>query len=119
MNKLATLLLMITVNVSAIADDSVTIHNGYITGQQYLNSTDSERSYYVIGLVDGLLLSPFFDASQSRISFLAKCLEKVTSSQLDAILTKKLNEQPEIWHQPAHTIMYKALYKMCPEANVN
>ena len=43
---------------------TVQIHNGMGTGQDYLQMPEPERPAYVMGLVNGLFLSPLFGASR-------------------------------------------------------
>ena len=43
------------------------IHNGYFKGNDYVNWEKRDRAIYVAGLVDGMLLSPFFGAQRSKL----------------------------------------------------
>ncbi|MEW6386853.1 MAG: hypothetical protein AB1491_04970 [Thermodesulfobacteriota bacterium] len=50
----------------------VMIHKGYFKGNDYVGWEKRDRAIYVAGLVDGMLLSPFFDAPRSELeSFLS------------------------------------------------
>jgi hypothetical protein len=97
---------------------SVRIHNGFITGEQYLRMEDSDRRSYVMGLVDGIFLGPLLGGSQERSWNLGRCVEGsgegMTNLQLDAILSKYLKDNPGRWHESAHTSMYSALLAVCP-----
>ena len=46
----------------------VVIHNGFITGEQYLRLADSARHNYVMGLIDGIFLAPMLGGSERRTS---------------------------------------------------
>jgi hypothetical protein len=90
------------------------IHNGFVTGEQYLRLQEGARLSYVKGLVDGIWLAPLFGGSERRISQLRTCVEPMSDLQLDAILSKYLNENPGYWHRSVHISMYTALLAVCP-----
>jgi hypothetical protein len=97
----------------------VRVHNGFITGEQYLRLEARDRRRYVIGLIDGIFLAPLLDGSEERSWNLGKCVEGpghgMTDMQLDAILSKFLNDNPGRWHESAHISMYSALLTVCPD----
>ena len=92
----------------------VWIENGFLTGEQYLRLEQRARNTYVMGLIDGIFLAPLFGGSEQRTRNLGTCVEGMTNSQLDAILSKYLNENPSRWHEPVHRSMYTALLAVCP-----
>jgi Ssp1 endopeptidase immunity protein Rap1a len=96
----------------------VRIHNGAVTGEEYLRLEDRARQSYVMGLIDGIFLAPLLGGSEQRSSKLGTCVEGsgvgMTGVQLDAILSKYLKDNPGRWHESAHTSMYSALLAVCP-----
>ncbi|MBI2360630.1 MAG: hypothetical protein HYY46_11745 [Deltaproteobacteria bacterium] len=108
-------LLAALLSVSAWAQEPVAIHNGFVTGEQYLNMAELRQSAYAMGLVDGLFLGPFFEASKPKLSRFERCLEKMTDTQVAAILTLYLRDRPARWHESAHVAFYNALNDACPK----
>ena len=109
-------LVFLSLNVNAA--QPVRIHNGFISGEEYLRMEDRERQSYVMGLVDGIFLAPLLDGSEERAWNLGTCVEgsghAMTNLQLDAILSKYLRDNPADWHRSAHVSMYAALLRVCP-----
>lgn len=46
------------------------IHNGYLSGEEYLRLDSAKRQMYAIGAVDGLFLAPLMGSSEKRSSAL-------------------------------------------------
>ncbi len=113
---------LLPLSVYAQTVTTVTIHKGFLTGEQYLHLTEGDqyhlealtRMYYAMGLIDGIILAPLLGGSERRTFNLGECLDGMTSTQVDAILSKYLNENPRRWHESAHTSMYAALVTACP-----
>lgn len=114
MKNISPLILLLTITAPVYSAEPVLVHNGFITGQKFLEFTEKERKVYVMGLVDGIFLAPLVGGSEKRTSALGACAEGMTAKQLDAILSKYLRENPEVWHQSVHSSMYGALIKSCP-----
>jgi len=87
-------LIFLSLNVNA---QPVRIHNGFISGEQYLRMEDRERQSYAMGLVDGIFLAPLLGGSEERTWNLGTCVEgsghAMTNLQLDAILSKYLRDR--------------------------
>ena len=95
--------------------DPVTIHNGFLTGTEYLALPEEGRWFYAAGLVDGILLAPLLGAPQANLVGVETCVTGMDNHQAAAILTAHLRMRPEIWHTSAHTAMYAALVERCPK----
>ena len=91
------------------AQDGVVIHNGFLTGDEFRKSTPSQQQTYVMGFVDGLLISPLVGAEKGQVKWLEVLIEGMTSEQITAILLKYINDNPEAWNECSHTIAYRAL----------
>ncbi len=114
MKYILTLIIFLMFPVFAYSAEGVLVHNGFITGNEFLEIPDHNREHYVMGLVDGFFLAPLIGGTEKRTSELGKCTEGMSSTQLVAILNKQLQNNPEDWHLSAHISMYKALIKLCP-----
>ena len=115
MHKLAiSIVLALVVAGRTEAEEGIHIHNGFVTGNEFLEMPRETQSAYATGLVDGMFLSPFFGApDRGEISQLGQCMVGMTDLQLVAILNKEMTEHPEIWHEGMHTIAYRALSYVC------
>jgi hypothetical protein len=67
-----------------------------------------------MGLVDGMLLAPFFGARPANMSRLHACVVGMDDEQLTAILSEHLKAHPEQWHQSVHVMLFTALSERCP-----
>lgn len=101
--------------VFAKGGQSVTVHNGFVTGQEFLDGSTQMRRYYAAGLIDGMLLAPLFGASKDDLKWVEACVVNMTDTQVAAILEKELRDHPERWHESAHVIMFAALRSRCPK----
>ena len=91
------------------------IYSGFMTGEECHRHSDASIGWYMAGVVDGLLVSPFAGAPETRIKPLNQCLTGVTSTQLSATLKKWLKEHPERWHEGCHVAAFSALKQMCED----
>lgn len=95
----------------------VKVPGSYITGQRYLKDySKREKMAYVTGLVDGMIASELMGGTEAQQQRLEQCIKYMSIEQLEAILTKFLEEYPERWHQPTSVSMYTALMvQLCPK----
>ena len=115
--RLGLVLVMATLAVadaSAAEDAPVLVHNGFLTGEQFLKLSADARAKYAPGVIDGILLAPLFGAPKAKLGWLEACVGGMTSSQVSAILETFLKENPSRWHEGAHTSMFAALHESCP-----
>lgn len=91
------------------------IHKGFSTGEEFLNMSIIEQRAYGMGIVDGMLLAPLFDAPRPKMLWVEKCIVGMTDSQVTAILAKYLKDHPGRWHETPHVPMYSALRENCPD----
>lgn len=93
------------------------IHQGFLTGQQYLDADVSVRRGYAMGILDGLFISPLAGASSERLMSLGDCVENMNDDQIEAIFSKYLREHLERWHQSAHGAFFGAMLDICEGFN--
>jgi len=106
-------ILLILCVLSVSAEESVMIHNGFINGNQYLKRNKEERTFYAMGIIDGIFLSPLFGASRDKLSWLERCVEDMENYQVEAIISKYLENHPGEWHQNLHTLTLGAMKDAC------
>ncbi|MDE0384839.1 MAG: hypothetical protein OXI22_13200 [Defluviicoccus sp.] len=92
---------------------TVYIHSGYMKAEDCHESSDNSMAWYMAGVVNGLLVSPFLGAPEARLKPLNQCLVGVSTTQLAATLKKWLRENPERWHDGCHVAAFVALKNMC------
>lgn len=113
--RAACVLAAVVAGVQADAQErkTVVIYSGYMTGEDCIRDSDESMASYMMGVVNGLLISPFYGAPEQRLKPLSQCLTGVTSTQLAATLKKWLKENPERWHDGCHVAASMALQRMC------
>ncbi|MDY6993906.1 MAG: hypothetical protein SVR94_15065 [Pseudomonadota bacterium] len=94
---------------------TVTIQNGFLTGNDFRILDDISKNMYVTGLIDGMFLAPFYGAPEKQVNHLAKCTEGMTASQVRAIFDKYIKNNPEKWHQNMHVIGHNAIMAACKQ----
>ena len=97
----------------ALAEEWSLIHNGFLTGNQFLNAGDSTKRGYLMGFIDGLLVSPFVGAPKEKIVWLERCLDGMNDRQIVAIFDTWLTKNPAHWHEPAHALAFRAFREAC------
>jgi hypothetical protein len=89
--------------------DGIVIQNGWITGNDFVGSLETQKSFYIMGLIDGISLSPFFDATQGKVQAFRSCTVDMTNTQLVAILDLYLSRNPAEWHNNMHIIFFRSV----------
>jgi hypothetical protein len=113
-------------SIAGQGGDSVSVHNGFIAGQEFRELSERDRCRYAAGLVDGMFLAPLFGAPKrttfkpkqmpptSRAEWLEACVEGMTDTQVAAIISKYLADHPARWHESVGPLAYSALIDSCP-----
>jgi len=109
------MLILLTALSGAGFSQEVVIKTGFLTGEVYLKLDHVEQRAYSMGLVNGMLLAPFFDAPKARMDWLEKCLTGMTDTQVTALFLKYLRDNPSRWHETPHAPMFAALRDACPK----
>lgn len=118
MKRFALIAALCLVSASTIAqvdyDQPVTIHNGFISGNDFISWTSAMKQKYAMGLIDGMFLAPLMSGTDfPRSKSLGQCVENMTNKQVVAILDKYLSEHPESWHKYMHLLAWNALKEPC------
>ena len=91
------------------AGETVLIHEGFGTGQDYIEMSQSQKRTYAMGAINGMLIAPIFGASKDEMRWLESYLENMTDKQVAAILSKYLKDNPGRWHDGLHILMFSAI----------
>jgi hypothetical protein len=105
--------------VFGIFATGVSVHNGFLRGEEYLHLDAGTQRGYEMGIVDGMLLAPLFGAPATwdgtKIEPLANCITGMTDTQVAAIISKFLRDHPERWNQNLHVVVFSAFKQACPQ----
>lgn len=93
------------------AEEGVTL--GYITGNKYLDLTETERQGWVVGAMDGIMAESFYILRNTNDSWLGRCIKGLPVKQIKAIFEKELQVRPDGWHAPAAFIFRQEIKKFC------
>ncbi len=108
---LALIAFIVAINVYA-NQQTVKISPGFFTAKDYLDMTDTERRAYVTGQVNGMLVAPFFGATEANLSWLKTCSSKMSDEQLASVLTRYIRDQPN-QEQNLNVVTFAALRDTC------
>jgi hypothetical protein len=108
-NFIVFLLIFLTSVTLFAADESIPIHNGFGTGQDYINMSESQKRFYAMGAINGMMIAPIFGAPKKEIRWFESYIENMTTKQVAAILSKYLKDNPGRWHDGLHMLMYAAV----------
>ena len=117
--KLAMIVLVATMVLgrTAVAQDTIFVRSGFLKGESYLEMKKDERVSYIMGVVDGMSAAPYFGAPDHFESFdwLGSCTDGMTNTQVEAIVTKHLRNNPGQWHMQMNMLTINALRTACPK----
>jgi hypothetical protein len=111
----ASAVLSISNLAAARSQQRIYVQEGFLNGSSYLDDPDGGRMDYVMGLMDGLFLSPLFGASENAMQEIKDCLSGMNNVQLRAMLDKHIRDHPEQWHYPSGVLFYQVLLQTCPQ----
>ena len=103
--------LIVAINVYA-HQQTVKISPGFFTAKDYLDMSDTERRAYVTGQINGMLVAPFFGASEENLNWLKTCSGKMSDEQLATLLTRYIRDQPNP-QQNLNVVTFTALREAC------
>ncbi len=86
------------------AQEAAWIHNGFLKGEEFRQTPATQQRAYVMGYVDGLLVSPLLGAEKSKMKWVDALVEGMSADQITAILLSYLQRNPESWNENNHTI---------------
>lgn len=100
-------------SVVSAGESAVWIKSGFVTGTQFRAFSNEARRAYAMGVMDGMFLSPFFDAKKEKLEWLERCATGMSDEQIVAIFDKYLRDNPGRWHEPMHTLGWIAMKDAC------
>lgn len=99
----------------ANSEQSVWIKSGFVKRIDYLGYSSQEQQLYVMGVVDGLLVSPMIAGNTPKEKAIRDCLSdrSITSTQIQLTTFKVVRDNPEKLDQDAHVAVYVAITDIC------
>lgn len=96
-----------------VVEGPVAIEKGFLTGEEFLKLSEIEKVSYSMGIVDGYLSAPAFGGKPKYVKWLSVCVQGKTNTQLSAILSKYLQDNPGRWNKSVQHLMFEALWNAC------
>lgn len=113
-----------------LTESSLAVPLGYVSGNNYLEFSEQERTVWFMGFMDGLMAEDFHSKPQVTFKddanldmrgedywldrlWTSRCAARHPITQLKAVFEKELNDRPDTWHAPASFIARGKIYEMC------
>src|SRR5262245_33888047 len=97
---LGAILVGLLIQSTSVDKDRVFVADGFMTGEQYLKVTETQRAAYAMGFINGLLASPMMAKDAERPAHeLQMCLKEHTNTQIAEIIRRYINDRPQRWHE--------------------
>lgn len=91
-------------------ESTIIVGSGYYTGNDFLKLKGNNKLCFVLGFFDGLCAAPLIVNPQANYEdWFSKIPQGVSSTQLEAIITKYVKKHPENWHIPFHVLGLEAM----------
>jgi hypothetical protein len=108
---IALIALIAVINVYA-TQQTIKISPGFFTASNYLDMSDTEKRAYVTGQINGMLVAPFFGASEENLAWLKSCSSKMSDEQLASILSRHIRDLPNT-QANLNVVTFNALREAC------
>ena len=105
-NILAILLLLFTFSVNGVI-------LGYATGNHYIKRDNNAKLGWLIGAMDGIMAESLSIEKNKDGPWLGKCIEGISTAQIQAMFEKELKDNPDSWHAPAALIFRDKMKDFC------
>jgi len=97
----------------AESNEWVEVKKGFLTGNSFRELSHPVKRGYAAGFIDGLFMSPIFDAPKAEVRWIEACAEGMSSEQIVAILNKYLADNPARWHESMNVLAWVAMKESC------
>jgi hypothetical protein len=108
-------LLCSTVLTGLAFGQTITMPPAAESGTSYRELDSTTRGWYVRGLVDGFLGAAQFGGDENLVVAFSKCLDGMTSIEIEALVDKYLAEHPALLRKGMHALAANAITESCPE----
>jgi hypothetical protein len=106
---------LITLCSVAHASSASDTNNGFLTGKFFRGGSQSLRTAYVIGVLDGFSYAPAFGAPDTKIEKLQRCIGTMHADarQVGTIIDTYLDAHPDSWNEKMQPIVLRAMRQAC------
>lgn len=107
--------LLVTLCSIAHASPASDINNGFLTGKSFQGGSQSMRTAYVIGVLDGFSYAPVFGAPDTKIEKLRQCIGAMHADarQVGTIVDQFLAANPDSLNQQMQPVVLRAMRQAC------
>ncbi len=91
----------------------VSVQQGFLSGEDFLKLSESDKAAYSMGIIDGYLSATIFGADAKYLSWISNCIKGKTNTQISAMLVKYLQDNPGRWEKSVQFLMFEALTQGC------
>jgi hypothetical protein len=115
MNKLLAAAAVLTLCSVAYASPAPEANNGFLTGKLFQGGSQSLRTAYVIGVLDGFTYAPAFGAPDAKAAKLQRCIGTLhaDAKQMGTMIDQYLSAHPEALNQKMQPIVLSAMRQAC------
>jgi hypothetical protein len=100
---------------STALTQTITMPTAAESGTSYRELDATTRGWYVRGLVDGFLGAAQFGGDENLVVAFSKCLDGMTSLEIEALVDKYLADHPALLRKGMHALAANAITESCPE----
>lgn len=113
MRKNALVVLLAAMCITPVAQ-AVYVNNGYVSGEQYrTRMTTDDQEAFVVGVVSGILAAPLLGGDENKANKFFACISPMGGRQLNVIVNKWIEANPERWHNGMNSSIYFAIKQAC------
>ena len=113
MKRLLVILILIAWPTTHPAQQTVSISRGFFTGRDYFEMSETEKRAYATGAINGMLVAPFFGATDERLGWLKTCTGKLSDEQVASIISIYINADPARMDQSLNVLTFSAFKFAC------
>lgn len=115
MNRSLAAVALLTFCSVAHASPAPDTNNGFLTGKLFQGGSQSLRTAYVIGVLDGFSYAPVFGAPDGKVGKLQRCIGAlhIDAKQVGTVVDKYLVAHPESVNEKMQPIVLRAMQQMC------
>jgi hypothetical protein len=96
-------------------DTELTIPNGFMTGQDYLNLSAQSRADYAVGFFNGMTVAGVIssESKKSAATWLSDWSKGMTNTQVAEIIRKEIADHPAEWNYRLNRLSASAMLDAC------
>ena len=113
MQRLLAILALLTWTTIHPAQQTVSISRGFFTGKDYFEMSETEKRAYATGAINGMLVSPFFGASDERLTWLKSCTGKLSDEQVASIISVYISAESSRLDMSLNVLTFSSFKEAC------